>query len=132
MTSMPQLAIMSTPSEPRLRDDASQEAWFQKGVNLLEGQKQALGLEEKLRRQMRRSVMHEVHFWLGMMWVVMLFFNAGKPGNDPINYIAVICSVVFFATAVDGAAAKRSLAMLEWMEHRQGGDKPEGKDTGLL
>lgn len=129
---MPQLAVMSTPSEPRLKDDASQKAWFQKGINLLEGRKQARGLEEKLRRQMRRSVMHEVYFWLGMMWVVMLFFNAGKPGNDPINYIAVICSVVFFAAAVDGAAAKRSLAMLEWMEHRQGGDKPEGQDTGLL
>ena len=132
MTSMPQLAVMSTLSEPRLKDDASQAAWFQKDVNLLEGRKQARGLEEKLRRQMGRSVMREVHFWLGMMWVVVLFFNAGKPGNDPINYIAVICSVVFFAAAVDAAAAKRSLAMLEWMEHRQARDKPEGKDTGLL
>jgi len=41
---------MPTPAEPRFEDDASGEAWFQKGVTLLEGRKQEREFEEKLRR----------------------------------------------------------------------------------
>ena len=120
---------MSTPSEPRLEDDASGEAWFQKGVTLLEGRKQEREIEEKLRRRMAHSVMYEMHFWLGVMWVVMLLFNASKAGNEPINYLSVICAVVFFAAAIDGAAAKRSLAILEWIEYQKASKHPAGKNS---
>lgn len=99
---------------------------------MLEERKHDSEVEEKLRRRMRHSVMHEMHFWLGIMWIVMLFFNSGKPGNDPINYMAAICAVVFFAAAIDGAAAKRTQALLRWIDHRQGGDKPVGRNTGLI
>ena len=109
--------------EPRLKDDASGEAWFQKGVTLLEGRKLERELEEKLRRRMAHSVMHEWQFWIGMMWVLWLFF--GK--DEPIRFIATISSVVSFVVAIDGAAAKRTQAMLEWLEYL----KTKGKLPGI-
>lgn len=58
--------MMPNP-ESRGEDDASGEAWFQKGVTLLKGRKQEREFEEKLRRRMAHSVMYEWQFWLGMM-----------------------------------------------------------------
>ncbi len=106
---------MPTPAEPRFENDTSGEAWFQKGVTLLEGRKQEREFEEKLRRRMAHSVMHEWQFWIGMMWVLWLFF--GK--DEPIRFIATISAVVSFAVAIDGAAAKRTQAMLDWIEYQK-------------
>lgn len=110
---------MSNP-EPRCEDDASGEAWFKKGVTLLEGRKQEREFEEKLRRRMAHSVMYEWQFWLGMMWVLLLFFSPNVAGAEVTRFIATIASVVSFALAIDGAAAKRTLALLEWMEYHKG------------
>jgi hypothetical protein len=113
---------MPTPAEPRFEDDASGEAWFQKGVTLLEGRKQERGLEEKIRRM---SVMHEWQFWIGMMWVLWLFFGT----DEPIRFIATVSAVISFACAIDGAAAKRTQAMLEWIEYKKTKGKPSSTDS---
>ena len=45
---------MPLPAEPHFQDDASGEAWFQKGVTLLEGRKQEREIEAKLRNTTSR------------------------------------------------------------------------------
>lgn len=120
---------MSTPSEPPFEDDASGEAWFQKGVALLEGRKQERELEEKLRRQMAHSVMYEVQFWIGMMMVLVLFFGANVAGSEAARFGPAVLAVVMFAGAIDNAAAKRTQAMLEWIEHQKTKGKPSGIDS---
>lgn len=116
---------MSQDLEPRLEDDASGEAWFQKGVTLLEGRKLERELEEKYRRRMAHSVMHEWQFWIGMMWVLWLIFGT----DEPIRFIATVSAVVSFAVAIDGAAAKRTQAMLEWIDYQRTQGKPSGIDS---
>lgn len=110
---------MPAPTEPRFEDGASSEAWFQKGATLLKGRK----MEEKLRRRMAQPVMHEWQFWIGMMWVLWLFFGT----DETIRFIATVSAVISFAVAIDGAAAKRTQAMLEWLEYQ----KTKGKLPGI-
>ncbi len=117
---------MTTPAEPRLEDDASGEAWYQKGVTLLEGRKQERKWEEEMRGI---SVMHEWQFWLGVMWVLMLVFNAGRAGADVLTFIAAVSAVVSFACAIDGAGSKRTQSMLDWIEHQRSKDTPPGIDS---
>jgi|GEM_PF-3137033 len=119
---------MSTPAEPRFKDDASGEEWFQKGITLLEGRKQERELEEKLRRKMAHSVMYEWQFWLGMVWVLILFFSGRDAGNDTVRFLATVSAVISFAAALDGAAAKRTQAMLDWIEYQKAKGKPSGID----
>ena len=111
--------------EPRLKDDASGVAWFQKGATLLEGRKQDREFEEKLRRRMKHSVMQELQFWVGMAWVMFLFFGTDKT----FGFLATVSAVVAFACAIDGAAAKRALAILEWIEYQKAKGKPAGVDS---
>ena len=119
---------MSSPAEPRFEDDASGEAWFQKGVTLLEGRNHDRELEEKLRRRMTHSVMHEWQFWVGMMWVLWLFFGTDRT----LGFLATVSAVVAFACAIDGAASKRTQAMLEWIEYQQGKGGPSSIDSTAL
>ena len=106
---------MPASAKSRLENDACDEAWFQKGVALLEGRKQERELEEKLRRRMAHSVMYEWQFWVGMMWVLWLFFGTDKT----LGFLATVSAVVAFACAIDGAATKRTQAMLEWIEYQK-------------
>ncbi len=110
---------MPTPAEPRFEDDASGEAWFQKGVTLLEGRKQEREFEEKLRRRMKHSVMCEWQFWVGMMMVLFLFFGANAAGSEVVKFAPTVLAVVMFAAAIDSAAAKRTQAVLEWIEYQK-------------
>ncbi len=117
---------MPTTAEPRLEDDASGEAWFQKGVTLLEGRKQEREFEEKLRRM---SVMQEWQFWIGMLWVLILFFAANGTGSETARFIAAVSAVISFACAIDGAAAKRTQAMFEWIEYQKSKGRASGIDS---
>jgi hypothetical protein len=119
---------MNQNSEPRFEDAASGEEWFQKGVTLLEGRKQERELEGKLRRKMAHSIMYEWQFWVGMMWVLMVFFGT----NDALRFLGTISAVVAFALAIDGAAAKRTQGMLDWIEYDKARDKPSSIDSQPL
>ena len=120
---------MPASAEPRFEDDACGEAWFQKGVTLLEGRKQEREFEEKLRRRMKHSVMYEVQFWVGMMMVLFVLFGANAAGSEVVKFAPTVLAVVMFAAAIDSAAAKRTQAMLDWIEYQKTKGKPLGIDS---
>jgi len=63
--------------------------------------------------------MHEWQFWVGMMWVLILFFAPNGTGSETARFIAAVSAVISFACAIDGAAAKRTQAMLEWIQFQK-------------
>lgn len=54
---------MHPPAESKFEDDASGEAWFQKGVTLLHGRNRERAEDELLRRAMARSILQEWQAW---------------------------------------------------------------------
>lgn len=101
-----------------LHDDASGEAWFQKGATLLEGRKQERETKEKLLKAMNRSIMQEWHFWLALCFgmfafAAQLLASAGWGVTIPLT----VSGFFSFVNAMDRVAAKRTQAILAWIEH---------------
>ncbi|HEY1051793.1 MAG TPA: hypothetical protein VGE39_18610 [Prosthecobacter sp.] len=114
---------MPPPAEPLLQDDASGEAWYQKGVTLLEGRKQERETEDKLRKAMARSVLQEWQAWLGLFMGFMAIFQAHLGCSPSIVGPTALSSVVMLIAAIDNANAKRTQAILDWIEHQRQKEK---------
>lgn len=115
---------MPPPADPVLEDDASGEAWFQKGVTLLEGRKQERETEEQLRKAMGRSIMGQWHFWLAVLFGMgaLLLRPAGIAWWSMAVPLAV-SGLFSFVNALDQAAAKRTEAILEWIKYQREKDR---------
>lgn len=114
---------MPPSADPVLEDDASGEAWFQKGVTLLEGRKQEREIEEKLLRSMHRQTLQEGHTWLALFVGLMAIFQAHLGAAPWLTGLTALSSVIMLIGAIDSASAKRTRAVLAWMEYRQQKDK---------
>lgn len=111
---------MPPSAEPRLEDDASGEAWFQKGVTLLEGRKQERETEEKLLKAMARSILQEWQLALVPVWGVLAFFTYRPEAMSVfLSGIFALCSLLSLIAAIDNANAKRTQAILAWIEHQR-------------
>jgi len=111
-------------TEPRLEDYASGEAWFQKGVTLLEGRKQEREIEDKLRTAMGRSILQEWQLVLVPIWGVLAFFAHKSDAMSLfLTGLCALCGLLSLIAAIDNANAKRTQAMLDWMKYQRQKDK---------
>lgn len=118
---------MPPSAEPLFQDDASGEAWLQKGAALLEGRKHEREIEEKLRKAMTRSVLLEWQTWLAVFLGILALFQAHLSSGPLIVGLTAFCSVVSLLGALDTSNARRTLAMLAWMEHQREKERAAGK-----
>lgn len=108
---------MRPPAESLLQDEASGEAWYQKGVTLLEGRKQEREIEANLRKVMTRSVLLEWQTGVTLFIGILALFQAHLASGPLIVGLTAFCSVVSLLGAIDTANAKRTQAMLDWMDY---------------
>lgn len=121
---------MPLPAEPHFQDDASGEAWFQKGVTLLDGRNQERANDEKLSKAMSRSLLQEWQTWLAFCIGILAFFQAQLAAGHWIVGLSIFNTVVVFIWAIDSANAKRTRAMLEWIEHQRKLEQKAGGSGG--
>lgn len=114
---------MSSPADPPLQDDASGEAWYQKGVTLLEGRQQEREIEEKLRKEMNQSVLVQWHMLLALILGVGTFWQIQKSAPPLLIGLNVFMVLLFILSAIDTANAKRTRAILAWVEHERQKEK---------
>lgn len=110
---------MPPPAQPRPNDDAANEAWFQKGVTLLEGRKEAREIEEKLRKAMDQSVLLQWQMLLALLLGVSTFWQIQRAAPPLSLGLNVLIVLLFILSAIDNANARRTRALLAWMEHQR-------------
>jgi hypothetical protein len=105
------------------KDDASSEAWFQKGVSVLEGKKQEREFEERLKKQMAHPAVFEPAFWFGIVMVVVGAWTISWSHELWLRIFWALMVITQFCSALEGASQKRMKAMLEWIEHQKTKEK---------
>ena len=114
---------MKTIGEPILEDDASGEAWFQRGVTLLEGRKQEREIEERLKKRMAHPVVFEPAFWIGIVTAVAAAWTSNITHERSLLVFYSIMIITQLCSALDTASQKRLKAMLDWIEHQKAKEK---------
>lgn len=110
---------MPPPAEPKFEDDASGEAWFQKGVTLLEGRKQERETEERLRRAMNQSVTQQWQMLPALLLGTSALWQMHRVPDPLLTGLNIFMVVGFVLGAIDNANAKRTQAILDWIEHER-------------
>lgn len=106
---------MSVPIEPKLED----EAWFQKGVTLLEGRKQERETEEKLRKAMNQSVLMQWPMLAALLMGIATFWKIQRVAPPHMIALNVFIILVCILSAIDNANTKRTRAILAWIDHER-------------
>lgn len=112
-------AFMKAPSESPPDNDANSEAWFQKGLSVLEIKKQEREFEERLKKEMAHPALFEPVFWIGIgllcasNWLDVIWQDAWY------RLFWVLTVIVHICNALDTASQKRMKAMIEWIEHQK-------------
>ncbi|MBK8094413.1 MAG: hypothetical protein IPK32_21230 [Verrucomicrobiaceae bacterium] len=115
---------MKIPGETLQEDDASGEAWFRKGVTLLDGRKREREFEEVLKKRMEHPALYEPGFWIGMAMVVLAAW-ASTLSNDLWHRIFyALLPLTQICSAMEEASKKRMKAMMEWIEYQKTKETP--------
>ena len=110
---------MKAPGELPPENDASSEAWFQKGVSVLEDKKLEREFEERLKKQMAHPALFEPAFWIGIVLVVVGAWVCTMSNELWLRIFWALMIITQFCSALEGASQKRMKAMLEWIEHQK-------------
>lgn len=120
---------MPPPADSHLEGDASGEAWFQKGVTLLEGRKQEREIEEKLRKAMDQSVLLQWHTLLALILGIGTFWQIETAASLLSIGLNSFLVMLFIFSAIDSANAKRTQAILSWISHEREKEKTRLEGT---
>lgn len=110
---------MKAPGELPPENDASSEAWFQKGVSVLEDKKLEREFEERLKKQMAHPALFEPAFWIGIVLVVVGAWVCTMSNELWLRIFWALMIITQFCSALEAASQKRMKAMLEWIEHQK-------------
>jgi hypothetical protein len=116
---------MQPSLEASHEDDASGEAWFQKGMTLLEERKREREFEEALKKRMEHSAFQEPSFLLGVVIVAAAVWSCSVSEEFIFRFLLFPLAGMQFFAALESASQKRMKAMLEWIEHQKSKQTPE-------
>lgn len=116
---------MKTSCETLHEDDASSEAWFQKGVTLLEDRKHDREFEEALKKRMAHPAVCEPVFWIGIAMVGTGVWAGTLSDDLMLRILCTLFPLIQICSAMEAASQKRMKAMLEWIEHQKSKQTPE-------
>lgn len=113
---------MNSSNAPDLENDVSDEAWFQKGVTLLESRKQERELEELIKKRMEHPAICEPGFWLGVVFLLATTWPTTFMQEWWIRVPWVLMALFQICGAMEEASKKRVKALLEWIDHQKSKD----------
>jgi hypothetical protein len=116
---------MKPSLEASHEDDASGEAWFQKGVTLLEERKHEREFEEALKKRMAHPALCEPAFWIGIGLAVAGCSLDVIWQDVWYRCFWMVMVVIHICGGMEDASQKRMKAMLEWIEHQKRKQTPE-------
>lgn len=110
---------MPPPAQSEVEDAANGEAWFQKGVALLDRRKEERALEARLKRAMNCSVIQQWQMLPALLTGAMIFCQQPTQSSPWMLGLNVVMIVFWILSAIDRAQAKRTQALLEWIQYRE-------------